>query len=523
MLGRAARFVTRHAPTGPLQTIRDLPQLAVLTVGRHGSMLERNRNIILTFATSKPWRPPTVTATKLATSRPAALTGRVGQGGDNRIHDVALVQALLGVRRGKGGRSYLSGDHVTGKYDRATAEALLRTRMGQRDGNIKGPLARNGPMLNKLAQGQALAVLEGTAIPYKLATLAEPGPIEGGIAALLSAERKVALHAVMKAFIHDWGIALDVEIKKAQGNNYVVAAHFTPRNLWVHTGRALSSVPNTAQFRARAKVLYEAVAADLKARCAEAFSIKDPADVKIQQGLKGDLACVVRTELEGVEAFARSLLATGRKRGFKLAVRFFEHYLGASGHSIELRREEALDFDLIRNAVQENIERFKERNFIAPEASTPGSSVVEDIAKNPKARVAQFQDHWKIDFNLSIAGLSRFIAAGLTDEIRDTGSIIFGPGRSSLTSTGDFLLQRQGDRILVTGTITHLWTDPGFNFNPGQQFHRESQILERHGKAKPFQWKAEWREIVEGMLQIENAFRPDAMLHWISFETRSGF
>ncbi len=70
-----------------------------------------------------------MTAPKLATTRPAALTGRVGQGRDNRIHDVALVQALLGVRRAKGGRTYLRGDHVTGKYDRATAEALMRYRM----------------------------------------------------------------------------------------------------------------------------------------------------------------------------------------------------------------------------------------------------------------------------------------------------------------------------------------------------------------------------------------------------------
>ena len=68
------------------------------------------------------------------------------------------------------------------------------TAGNQRDANIRQPLARSGPILNRLAQGQALAVLEGTAIPYKLATLAEPGAIEGGIAELLSAERKVALH-----------------------------------------------------------------------------------------------------------------------------------------------------------------------------------------------------------------------------------------------------------------------------------------------------------------------------------------
>ncbi len=131
-----------------------------------------------------------------------------------------------------------------------------------------------------------------------------------------------------------------------------LVAHFTPRKLSVNTGRGLSLVPSNAQFRARAKALYQAVAADLKARCVQAFAIKDPVDVKIQQGLKDDLACVVRTELEGVEAFARSLLAIGRKLGLKLAVRFFEHYLGASGSAIEMRRDEALEFDLIKNAVQ---------------------------------------------------------------------------------------------------------------------------------------------------------------------------
>ncbi len=61
-----------------------------------------------------------------------------------------------------------------------------------------------------------------------------------------------------------------------------------------------------------------------------------------------------------------------------------------------MRREEALALDLIHNAVQINIERFKERNFIAPEQSTPGFLAIEDITKNPKTPVAQFQDHWKI-------------------------------------------------------------------------------------------------------------------------------
>jgi len=73
-------------------------------------------------------------------------------------------------------------------------------------------------MLNRLAQGQSLAVLAGTDMPYKIATMAEPGPIKGPAAALLSAERKVALMQVMKEFTSDWGIAFNVEIEVVTAN-----------------------------------------------------------------------------------------------------------------------------------------------------------------------------------------------------------------------------------------------------------------------------------------------------------------
>ena len=374
-------------------------------------------------------------------------------------------------------------------------------------------------MLNRLAQGQALAVLEGTAILYKLATLAEPGTIEGAIAELLSAERKVALKEVMKAFIQDWGIALDVEIKKAPGNNYVLAAHFTPRNLWVHNGRALSSVSNNTQFQVRTKVLYEAVAADLKTRCVDAFGITDPVDVKIQNGLKDDLACVVRTDLEGVEALAQFLLAEGRKKGFTLAVRFLENYLKADGTAIELGLGESPEFDLGRNGAAENVERFGEQNLLSPDPSNPAFLAVDDISKKPDVTVTRFEDHWKYDLDFSATGIWRFFEAGI-DEPDATISAFLATGRSSVTSTGDFLLQREGDRISVAGAITHIWSDvDGYNFNAGALFRPESQILERHKKAKPFKWTVKWEEGILGELLIENAFTPSATRRWLRFET----
>jgi len=42
-----------------------------------------------------------------------------------------------------------------------------------------------------------------------------------------------------------------------------VEGRFTPRNLSVRFPRGLPLVPSNAQFRARAKAIYQAVAADL--------------------------------------------------------------------------------------------------------------------------------------------------------------------------------------------------------------------------------------------------------------------
>ena len=281
----------------------------------------------------------------------------------------------------------------------------MRFRMDQRDSNMRQPLARSGPVLNKLAQGQSLAVLEGTNIAYKLATLAEPGEAKGEAAKLLSAERKALLHETMKDFISDWGIALDVEIKVAANNlparterirkdydSMPLVAHFTPRNIWVDSGGGLSHVPNNTQFRTKAKALFEAVAADLKTRCIAAFGIRDAVDMKIQDGL---LASVVRTDLEGVEVLAQFYLADWRKKGFTLAVRFLEHYLKADGSKIELSREEALTFDEVQDAAAVNIERFWQDNLIEPKSKDPDANeAVEAITNGPDVGIQAFDDHW---------------------------------------------------------------------------------------------------------------------------------
>jgi hypothetical protein len=348
----------------------------------------------------------------------------------------------------------------------------------------------------------------------------------------LSAERKAALHEVMKEIAKELHIALDVEVKVAANNlpartrkfiigfeSLPLVAHFTPRGLWVDSGGGSSHVPNNTQFRAKAKALYEILAADLKARCVEAFGITDPVDVKIQNGLKDDLACVVRSDLEGVEALAQFILADWRKKGFTLAVRFFENYLKANGALVPVSQDEALSFPEVRDAVAINVKRFWDINVIAPDTDAQGLQEVDAISKNPKENAKIYADSWVSGIRSRAEKNFAEMTLGF-DVDPQSGSIGFGPGGSNVTSHGEILLQRNDDWIAVTITVTHVWSDDGYNFDKDTLFYDESQVLERHGKAKQFIWKAEWAEVLTGKVQIQNPFTPIASRRGTSFEAR---
>ncbi len=81
------------------------------------------------------------------------------------------------------------------------------------------------------------------------------------------------------------------------------------------------------------------------------------------------------------------------------------------------------------------------------------------------------------------------------------------------------MLKRNGNRIAVNVTVTHVWSDKGFKFDPSDPFFEEAQVLERHKKAKPFKWKAEWIEILTGEMEIIDPFTPNATLRIIGGDT----
>jgi hypothetical protein len=156
----------------------------------------------------------------------------------------------------------------------------------------------------------------------------------------------------------------------------------------------------------------------------------------------------------------------------------------------------ARESDGLRDSI--NIRRFWQDNLIGPKSTAPGANeAVEAITKNPEERAQRFEDSWVSGIpSRAMWNVIEPMFGGDVDP--QSGSIGFGPGGSNLTSSGSFELQRNGDRIAATVTVTHVWSDAGYEFDSTDPFYEESLVLERHKKAKPFQWEAEWDDIITG-------------------------
>ena len=202
-----------------------------------------------------------------------------------------------------------------------------------------------------------------------------------------------------------------------------------------------------------------------------------------------------------------------------LAVRFFEHYLGATGTPQIVGRDEALQIDLVATAVEANIDLFKTQNFPPPNSGKAGYAEINSVIAGGQAATAQFTDFWKYDFSFSPKRAKRYLE-GLFGDPSNTLSFIVGSGSSHLVSTGNFSLRCQAGRILVNGTITHVWSDQGYDFDPGKFFASDARKLEKAGLAKPFSWKAVWEEELTGSLNINSVATGTSgpVLQWVNFD-----
>jgi hypothetical protein len=132
---------------------------------------------------------------------------------------------------------------------------------------------------------------------------------------------------------------------------------------------------------------------------------------------------------------------------------------------------------------------------------------------------ADIEDDWKRD--LTERGFLREYFIGDTD-------FALANGQMGVSSKFDGKAIREGDKIFISGTVTHTWDDT-YHFNEkefklhddsslGLEFHQreydEAEMLKKYAGAKEFNIKGKWEQKVRGSITIQNGKLVDPWFEW---------
>lgn len=191
--------------------------------------------------------------------------------------------------------------------------------------------------------------------------------------------------------------------------------------------------------------------------------------------------------LRGYTSGFRGLARLGQRwgfgdLGFGRAADNLEHYLGASGTPKRMSAAEVEAEPALRNAERANLNQFEAFTFTANTRDKDLNDLLRNLPDRGPA--VDLKDNFE-------ASLS------LWDHLRRPGTY-FALGRAGVRSDLEAKVKRVGDRIGVEGWVTHRLDNRGreenakgrfgdtIDFNPGQPGHLGASILERHGRARPY-------------------------------------
>ncbi len=482
--------------------------------GRDGAAVQRklNQDPALASATVAGSTVPAIPGTAPANWN--LIDGPVGASGAK--HNVAAVQAALTkMPLGDRTKPYWSSA-IDGHGSPALAIAIVQFQKTfglKESGELKPGDETETALLKLLPEKfKRMKGISGTGTVLIYPQTVRGSKISDGW--LLSGDLRKKLEGLLKDMSADYGFPFDAGVSHVPANKRILYASILPQDILVHDKGKWEYISDDRSLQRYGGPLAQLIEGDLKKRAKTLFRIKEKADLDAQQSFRHRLAIIVRSEADTVLEKYQGYLATGKANNWTFAVKMLEHYLSVTGTPITISRDEALSLNIVQQAATTNITRFREQNFENPAANNAIIQSFESLRNNVNG-VAAFADHWKVDIStIQAKGIFRLLKAASTDigehlNISSTASYYFGAGDSSIRSTGMFGLTMQGNKVIINGSVEHVWSDLGYDFNVGSIYQEETAILEAAGYAKPFQWKAVWRDRIDGVLQLDRSFWRD--------------
>lgn len=230
----------------------------------------------------------------------------------------------------------------------------------------------------------------------------------------------------------------------------------------------------------------------------------------------GDVPDLRMQELRRAQSWMDEKLDQFRRGGFRDAADNLEHYLSGMGGTKLYTREHARSFSWIASAEKYNRDRIEKRTFLGKTIDNPQPKKLKMLEDGERLT---FSDEWdtsykELDFGRAyVFGDRNFALAH---------------GRTNLYSSGNFKAERRGDRILIDGEVTHFWGIKDertgklkmdrYDFHGLQPGATEARVLERYGKAKSFDFGAEWKQRVRGSVPIENGQLGKPKVTWTDID-----
>ncbi len=196
----------------------------------------------------------------------------------------------------------------------------------------------------------------------------------------------------------------------------------------------------------------------------------------------------LKEKLDRITKTYKEMIKSSRKKGYDVAADNLQRFLDGTGGIKKESSSWLRSFTAITSAQKVNEGRFEK--------------ALSDLAlKVGKGKTKTFSDYW-----------DRQLTASVFTEL------YYASGTSSITSTGTFKLTRVGDKITITGTVTHKWHDP-YDWHAGLAAYipgygsisdADALLLQKHRGAAPFKMESTWKSSVKGTYIIDDTFYFDS-------------
>jgi hypothetical protein len=204
----------------------------------------------------------------------------------------------------------------------------------------------------------------------------------------------------------------------------------------------------------------------------------------------------IKSEVEGAKNTLNGLIWTARLAGLDFAADHLERYLSGKGGVDIVSSEQAHRLDFVRDVERENRKRFENVTFLGKTLRN------EDVNfklhhMNPNGLPVIIEDKW-----------DRASDSILEHPFNPDAGLTF--GRAQVTSYFIGEARREGDKIYITGNVTHTLTDT-YDFQRGKIEAEAPLVMRQDGDAQDYDIKGSWSQPVSGTVLVERVGDEDVL------------